>query len=333
MPAASVPVERAASVPVERAASAQPSNPAGVLVWTMSEPTPGERVISTYWLSSEGSQVLGHVNGVLIAVGTDIWRWETKEFVSKIDCPDMQDRFDKTSTFVGAALQRVGSDERLWVVSGSEEPTKCMATMDSRVDLLGSVGSYVFVDSYYYDYGGGAHGVNIPQFTIWDIASRKQWFGWENEIVSSQVDLKRIEKAMGHDDRSRQTNDNRPPWVKLRPHSAKPTFGTDGKFSFESCFEADTNISDYNMAMSHGPIGAAECALGRVPERFASFEQIPVAVVEFAREHAKEVIRGWSILAGPMPNAAMRLLTNKQQRLFTERASSVKTVRTKRCHA
>jgi hypothetical protein len=187
-----------------------------------------------------------------------------------------------------------------------------MATMDSRVELLGSVGSYVFVDSYYYAYGGGAHGINISQFAIWDIASRKQWLGWEKEIVLGQADIKRIEKAMGSADRSRQTNDNHPPWVKLRPYSAKPTFTADGKFSFECCFEADTNISDYNMAMSHGSIGAAECALGSVPQRFASFAQIPVAVVKFALDHAKEVIGGWSIVAGPMPNVAMRLLTNKQ---------------------
>ena len=311
-PSVSVSVEPVASVSVEPVASARPPNPAGVLVWAMSEPTAGERVPSTYWLASQSSQVLGHVNGVLIAVGTDIWRWETKEFVSKIDCPDMQDRFDKTSTFVGAALQRVGSEERLWVVSGSEEPTKCSATMDSRVDLLGSVGSYVFVDSYFCDYGGGAHGVNIPQFAVWDIASRKQWHGWEKEIISRQTDVKRIEKAMGHGDHSRQTNDNQPSWVKLRPYSAMPTFGADGKFSFEICFEADTNISDYNMAMSHGPLGAAECATARVPARFASFEQLPVAVVQFARNHAKEAIRGWSILSGPMPNAAKQLLTNKQ---------------------
>lgn len=70
---------------------------------------------------------------------------------------------------LGAELVNIDSDERRTVLA---PPDFCNSDGPaSSVTLLGTVGSLLFVRSDHTEYGCGAHGISVPQFVVWDMAT------------------------------------------------------------------------------------------------------------------------------------------------------------------
>lgn len=304
----------AASPPERRRAGVREPSPssASFLVWGSPPESDGAPPSpSTYWLALEQgrARVVGRAAGVFVSDGREVWRWSTREWHRKTVCNvPTPGTFAEENVFVGAVAQKIGTDTVVEVIAGSNEPLECRNISESQTDLIGSVGPYLFVDSSFFDYGGGAHGAVQRRFLVFDLASRSALADWASEITAPEPEQKAIRESLGERPGSRSADGGKP-YVKLAPSLVRPVYGARGVLSLSLCFEVmDTNVQDLWPSMSHGPLRVPDCATARIPARLAPHASVPAVVADLARGRGI-VGAGWSSLplGARMPTAARDL--------------------------
>jgi hypothetical protein len=175
------------------APSASTSTESHALVWTQD----GDGHRST-WTVDETGRVLQRVDGVRVAAGGSTWAWtETVGPVATQACPTYDDAGNEVP---GTVQPPAGRGVRVALepvdVEGAASQTLLEPAKDSgaqeleqSVELMATVGHYLFVRTAVYVYACGAHGGVSDDFLVWDATRRAVvWSSSDDVTAPSQQD-------------------------------------------------------------------------------------------------------------------------------------------------
>ena len=159
--------------------------------------------------------------------------------------------------------------------------------IEHAVDLLGSVGPYLFVQESEHGYGCGAHGFWSDSFFVWDAASgKKVSFADVPELTLLRDEA--IAKLSANKEDTFDDDDGGPKLTKL-----VPSWPADGRVSLGHQFTVSTAFafSDGNW---NSYTRSTLVASRTLPKELAAYAQAPAAVVAFAAAHPDLKIGGFS---------------------------------------
>jgi len=286
-----------------------------VLIWAgEAGPNPHEQnldSVRTWWLTTDdqGTRIVGHAPGVLILHDGMVWRWKpTEKEIPPCVCGGMEVAGRGVS--VGADLVGVGHAGNVTVVS---PPEFCNADAPpASITLLGSVGPFLFVRADHTEYGCGAHGISVPRFVVWSIASRQ-----EQELLRA-VDVTRArQRALAQ---LGPSPPGEPPrtLADVDLVSLQPTFDRTGRLVVHAGFKtfachACTGATSFTWGQySRGVLAPVDV----LPEALRAFDPAPDAVAWFVASFPDLVVGGWSA-AGPgsaIPDALRQEIAPPQPR-------------------
>ncbi len=264
-----------------------------VLVWAgQAVPNPHEQdldSVRTWWLTTDdhGTRVVGHTRGVLILHDGMVWRWKpTEKEIPPCMCDGTAVAGKGVS--VGADLVGVGHAGNVTVVS---PPDFCNADAPpASITLLGTVGPFLFVRTDHTEYGCGAHGISVPRFVVWSLASRQ-----EQDLLRA-VDVTRARQTA-----LAQLGPSPPgePSLTLADVdlvSLQPAFDSTGRLVVQAGFKtfachACTGATSFTWGQySRGVLAPVDV----IPAPLRAFDPAPDAVAWFVARFADLVVGGWS---------------------------------------
>jgi len=252
----------------------------------------------TYRLAADGSgRVTGEERGVVILTsrGELSWVEETRE-VKLAGCGDVEEEeeeaerppptvFPFTGRLSAAYLLSRDGQGRQEVVDTSSYEGDTVQDLQHDVELLGSVGPYLFVHESTFIDACGLHGHTTASFLVWDAEAGKQ--------VDLLTKLPRTKELALHaakklDEEEPEPEANAPDPVQVLPvYSARGGLRLDAQFARAACYACSDGLW---TSYSRSAIVPSEW----VPEVLAPWAMPPVSVVKFLQEHPRFVIRGWS---------------------------------------
>ncbi len=165
--------------------------PSRALVWT--QDGDGHR---RTWTVDDAGQVMASADGVRLAAGESTWAWtEAPSPLPTHACPTLDDAGDEVpgspepppGRGLRVTLEPVGGGARASqvVVAPANDPGA--QELEQGVELMATVGPYLFVRSSIYAYACGAHGSTADSFVVWD-ATRGSvvWSSSDDESAPSQ---------------------------------------------------------------------------------------------------------------------------------------------------
>ena len=163
---------RTVAVPAEpeapAAAAVAPERRDPFLFWGTDE----AGLIYSIWVS-EGAGGLERIeaSGVVVASDGALWHWveEEQPLSIALDCETLEETATGTTTGVNVFLDRVGGGARLDLLASNAMAAREAADWEESVELLGSVGPYLFVRRSVYSYHCGAHGGIEHEFFAIDV--------------------------------------------------------------------------------------------------------------------------------------------------------------------
>jgi len=253
---------------------------------------------TTHRLDDHGTE-LDSVSGALIATEDGVWEWREERREVPTQACDASEKEGRSSSRQPPArghatvskLVLLGSKvEQRIVEPGQEEGG--VRKFDHRVELVGSVGPFLFVKESTYVDGCGAHGITEASSTVWDAAQRAA-IDWAAEIGSVEAPREAAMTAFLDAD-----DDPFPPGDDLELTELVPRFGLDARLRLGLQMTAATCY-----ACSRGGWGSYTKSVvvdaPRVPARFAPYVAAPGAVRAFADVHPDLRLGGWSVEGTP----------------------------------
>jgi hypothetical protein len=259
------------------------------LVWTRED----DGCAETHRLDATGRE-LETIEGILIATPTGTWRWHEEDRpVRTAAC----ERYDDEGALLTAPESEPGSATRATlepVTTGAEQvlvepPADADGAEDyrHRVELVASVGPWLFVRESTYVYACGAHGTTGVEATIWDASSASR--------VPRPDDLGSLDEprtlAM---QRLTEDGDGFPPTDETTSLTELvPTFAADGSLRLGLQF---TSTTCYACGRGNGGSYTKSEIVDakRVPDMLAPYADTPRAVRAFAAANPGVELRGWS---------------------------------------
>jgi hypothetical protein len=165
-PQAPVTVVLAEAAPAsERQAAGNADSGGVVLVW--GTPEGGSQ---TTWHVAEDGTVVREERGIVVATQRGEWRWVTvDETLETTGCEGWDGAAGEPGDGRGTRAELVlgGGSARQGVIAPPAEDG--VQEIDHSVQVLGSVGPYLFLRESSYVYSCGAHGFTSAAFTVWDV--------------------------------------------------------------------------------------------------------------------------------------------------------------------
>jgi hypothetical protein len=265
-------------------AAAKPAEPSSYLVWVRD--AQGEA--STHRIDARDGRALGSLDGVVLAVNGVAWRWEEAQLpVASEDCPaemTLDPLEDGHATRV--VLHPIGQDSRLEQEVVEPSGRADVNQLEHDVELLGSVGPYLFVQESEHAYACGAHGFWSNSFFVWDAASgKKVTFAEVSELSLLRDDA----KALFDEDEDLDLEEGETPELTKLVPSWKP----DGALAFGHQFTKSTAyaFSDGRWSSYTRSVVVPSRTL---PKEIAPYAQAPAAVVAFAAAHPELTLGGFA---------------------------------------
>jgi hypothetical protein len=305
--ASSPPVAPAVALPTVPTSSPEPTGHREIaLVWTMGPN--GERET---WTVDAGDGVLSRTPGVRLAAGKAVWTWrETPTSVATTACPVYDPSGSELPAGptpppgqgVRATLERDGQH-------GSGDAQEVVAAVEADgaediqqgVELVATVGPYLFVRVPTYAYACGMHGNTGVDFIVWDVESRAAvWASSAPANAGFAADwptvVPRAEalRALGDDpDVSSFVADDG--GIDAELTEILPSYDRDAQLAVEfqltapSCYAcSDGAWASYTRSTQRPAVA--------VPAALRGWASPPAAVAVFARTHPDLVVGGWSPL-------------------------------------
>ncbi|MDI1447075.1 hypothetical protein [Polyangium sp. 6x1] len=257
-----------------------------VLVWGKQ----GDGRPMTYRVADDG-HVLGEEPGIVIATSRGELVWREREAEIKL-----------TGCGEGGPLESLGpgtvthawlgprDDQARQVVVDPGEDGDGAGELSHRVELLGSVGPYLFVREDVFIFACGAHGNTAASFKLWDAEAGKE-IDLMHHLPNKDALARSAESLLDEGDRdpeeARQQEDV-PELVQILPvHGERGGLRIDAQFARADCYVCSDGLwSGYTRSA----IVPSEW----MPERFAPWSTPPVAVVKFLQSHPGFALGGWS---------------------------------------
>jgi hypothetical protein len=259
------------------------------LVWTRDD----EGRAETHRLDASGRE-LETIDGVLVATEAGTWRWREQDRpVVTSPC----ERYDDEGALLTAPEPEPGSATRVTLehtTSGAEQvlvdaPAGADGAEDFRhgVELVASVGPWLFVRESTYVYTCGAHGTTGVEAMIWDVSTGA--IAPRPDDVGSMSAPRASAMKLLTDD-----GDGFPPTERTTYLTELvPAFTKDGalrlglQFTATTCYACGRgNAGSYTKS----EVVDAE----RLPGMFAAYADTPSAVRAFAAANPGVEIKGWS---------------------------------------
>jgi hypothetical protein len=281
------------------------------LVWTT-----GPGGARQTWKVDAAGAVAARFDEVRLVAGGKVWAWrEDPEEVETTPCENDDESGSEASAAVPppagsgirAALARV--DAMRTDVPGTADVVEVVAVatgdgaqeLQQRVELVATVGPYLFVRESTYAYTCGAHGNVGFDFTVWD-AERQANVGVvlaDGAVESEERAL--ASKALAADDDVSAFAENGELEVELT--EIVPTYGQDAQLSLGMQFTAPSCYACSDGAWSSYSKSTRRVA-PIIPDALRAWAVAPDGVRAFARAHPELTVGGWSELPPPSANSA-----------------------------
>ncbi|MRG98084.1 hypothetical protein [Polyangium spumosum] len=269
-----------------RAAPPEADGEGEILVWG----TVNGRTRTTFRVAGDG-QVLGEQSGVVLATsrGELVWR-EREQEVKLGGCEGgAPEEALEPGKVTQAWLAPRDAQARQVVVDPSSDGDG-MAELSHGVELLGSVGPYLFVHESVYIFACGAHGNSVSSFTLWDAEAGKP-LDLLLELPNKEALARRAEPMLDEGDQDPEEarkQEDLPELVQIMPvYGLRGGLRVDAQFMRGDCYACSDGLwSSYTRS--------AVLPSDGMPERFAPWSTPPVALVKFLQSRAGFVLGGWS---------------------------------------
>lgn len=292
-PASAAPSATSASTPAARSDA-----PHDVLVWaaTAADDPLSQDLdsVRTWWLSTDGdgTRVTGSIPGVVVLHDGKAWRWTPVEKeINPCVCNDAP--VAGKGVALGADLVSLDG-ERVQVIA---PPDYCNAEGPApSITLLATIGSMIFVRTDHTEYGCGAHGIAVPQFLVWDLAS-KQPVDLLHAVDTSQArsDAMRVLAPSPLASAAQPA----PAPSDLELVTLQPAYDQQGHLVLQGGFKtwachACTGATSFVWGQySRGVL----VPLPNLPDRLRPFDSAPAAVTWFLAANPDWIVGGWSAAA------------------------------------
>jgi hypothetical protein len=251
----------------------------------------GEAPPRTYRLAAdESGRVIADEPGIVIATSRGEWRWETREEKVKTEPCDFGNGPEGEvgeGVVTHASLRLRGGVDRQDVIV-PQDPDG-VNDIQHGVQVLGSVGPYLFLQEGMYMYACGAHGGSNAKFIAWD-AERGKAVEMLAEMPDIEALKERAEKSLdeGDEDPDAHREDNPTELVQLVPKFDKlGRLSIDAQFSRWACYACSDGLwSSYTRS--------ALVTSGKAPERLSPYTTPPPGVAVFLGQHHDIVMGGFS---------------------------------------
>ncbi len=270
-------------------AEADPRVAGEFLVWTRDE----EGHAETHRIDASGREI-ETIDGLLVATTSGTWRWREQDRpVLTTPC----ERYDEEGALLTAPEPEPGSATRVTLENGAsgaeqvlvEPPAGSDGAEDFRhgVELVASVGPWLFVRESTYVYTCGAHGTTGVETMIWD-ASNGTMAPFPSDVGSIEKPRAAAMQRLADD------GDGFPPTEETTELTeVVPSFSPDGslrvglRFTSPTCYACGRgNGGSYTKS----EIADAE----RVPDMLSAYADTPRAVRAFVAANSTREVRGWS---------------------------------------
>jgi len=268
------------------------------LVWT-TDAAGGRRT----WTVDGAGSVIGRADDVRVVAAGRLWAWrEEPEAIETTSCGhDAEEGSDASAESrlppgrglraTIATADGAGAGQVVEVVvpatgDGAQE-------IEQRVDLVATVGPYLFVRESTYAYTCGAHGNVVASFTIWN-AERQA--AVDVDIVDLPIVSEaqaRAATALSVDEDVKGFAEKDEPEIALT--EVLPHFSHDAELTVDLQFTAPTCYACSDGAWSSYSKSTTRTARG-VPAALRAWATPTPGVRAFARAHPELVIGGWSEL-------------------------------------
>jgi hypothetical protein len=264
-----------------------PAKATAFLVWTRED----DGCAETHRIDASGREI-ETMEGIRIATAAGTWRWREEDRpVVTAAC----ERYDDEGALLTAPEPEPGSAMRVTLEDAKsgrvqvlvEPPSGADGAEDfrHRVELVASVGPWLFVRETTYAYTCGAHGNTGVDTMIWNASSGSMVPRPDDVSAGSRA---RAMRLLTEDGDGFPATDETTSLTEL-----VPSFARDGALRLGLQFTATTCYAcgrGNGGSYTKSEIVDAE----RVPAAFASYADTPRAVRAFASAHPALEIKGWS---------------------------------------
>jgi hypothetical protein len=268
---------------------ADPREASEFLVWTRED----DGCAETHRLDASGHE-LETIDGILVATSTGTWRWREQDRpVTTTAC----ERYDDEGALLTAPRPEPGSAMRVTLANtttGAEqvlvEPPRGGDGAEDyrhRVELVASVGPWLFVRESTYVYACGAHGTTGVETMIWDVSTGSM-APRPDDVGSLEKPRAAAMQRLTEDGDGFPASDDTTSLTELVPSFAKDGSLRLGlQFTSTTCYACGRgNGGSYTKS----EIVDAE----RVPDVFAAYADTPRAVRAFVAANPAVQVKGWS---------------------------------------
>ncbi|MDI1432714.1 hypothetical protein [Polyangium sorediatum] len=269
-----------------RAAPPETEADGDVLVWGKQ----GDGRPTTYRVAGDG-RVLGEEPGIVIATSRGELAWREREAEVKLGgCEDGAPPANLEPGTVTHVWLAPRDDQPRQVVVDPGDDGEGVGELSHRVELLGSVGPYLFVHEDVYVNACGAHGNTSATFKLWDAEAGKEIDLLRN-LPNREALARRAEPLLDEGDmdpEEARQHEDLPDLVQILPvYGERGGLRVDAQFARADCYACSDGLwSGYTRSV----IVPSEWT----PERFAPWSTPPVAVVKFLQSRPGFALGGWS---------------------------------------
>jgi hypothetical protein len=276
------------------------------LVWTTA---PGGA--RQTWKVDAAGAALARYDEVRFVAGGRVWAWhEEPEEVETTPCENDDESGGEafaagpppTGKGMRATLARVdGARSEFAGVAGVDNVVEVVAVaggdgaqeLQQHVELVATVGPYLFVRDSTYAYTCGAHGNVAFAFTVWDAERHTNvGVGLADGAVESE-ERALASKALAADDDVSAFAENGELEVELT--ELVPTYGQEAQLSLAMQFTAPSCYACSDGAWSSYSKSTRRAA-PMIPDALRAWAVAPDGVQAFARAHPELAVGGWSEL-------------------------------------
>ena len=271
----------------------EPASATGFFVWSRD----GEGRAQTHRLDAAGREV-ETLDGIFIATAAGNWQWSERDLpIATSPC----ERYDDEGGLIRgpepepglatrAVLAHTVSGDEQWVVAAPPDADGAEEFQRS-VELVGSVGPWLFVRQSTYVYTCGAHGTTGVSAIIWDVST--------GSPAAPPVDVGSLGRpraealrALAEDGDGFPATDETMDLTEIVPSLAR-----DGSLKLGLRFTAPTCY-----ACTRGGAGSYTKSVvvdaDRLPDALGAYANAPAAVRGFLATYPEAEVKGWSAIGG-----------------------------------
>ncbi|MDC3955704.1 hypothetical protein [Polyangium jinanense] len=269
-----------------RAAPPEAESDGEVLIWGKQD----DGLPATYRVADDG-RVLGEEPGIVIATSRGELVWREREAEVKLGgCEGGTPPENLEPGTVTHAWLAPRDDQARQVIVDPGDDGAGVGELSHHVELLGSVGPYLFVHEDVSVFSCGAHGNTVANFKLWDAEAGKE-IDLMRHLPNKEALARRAEPMLDEGDmdpEEARKHEAIPDLVQIFPvYGERGGLRIDAQFARDDCYACSDGLwSGYTRSV----ILPSES----MPERFAPWSTPPVAVVKFLQSHPGFTLRGWS---------------------------------------